>query len=374
MRIGINLFDLVLGEGRGGGGETYVTRLVEQLARIDHVNRYILFVDSSAVAVFGNLNPNFEQFVVPLDSRKKWTRAVWEQLLLPRAARRLKLDVLHSPFNTGPIFCPCRLVVTVHDLVNFFYRENFPGSDTFKMKYQRYVLRQVVRRCARVIAVSHFTRQQIEQRLPVDARKMVVIYEAAVGESPPADENKVVREDFLLTVTSDSLHKNLPMLIRGFARIESRAVRLVILGMIRETSTPQRMGRRDLIRIAEEQGVANAVEMRGYVTAEELEQLYRRARCLVVPSLYEGFGLPVLEAMRQGLPVLCARAGSLPEIGGNCAWYFDPQDEADIAAKISQALAEPGLLTQLASKGLDHARQFSWEKVARETLAVYEQA
>jgi alpha-1,3-rhamnosyl/mannosyltransferase len=375
MRIGINFFDLLPGQGRGAGAETYALQLVRHLASLDRVHQYVLFVNQQNQEWFGPLPPNFSRHRVGFDSRRKWTRACWEQFQLPVVARRLRLDVLHSPFNTSPLIHPCAAVVTLHDLVNFFYRERFPAVDTVKMKYQRWLLKRALPRAARVMAVSEFTRQEAVRHLKLNPAQVTVVHLAAGENALPPSRNLV--EDFVLAVASDSPHKNLAGLIPSFAqavRETGTRTRLVLAGMIREKPTPPAVGAVDLRALARRHGVDQQVEVRGFVSALELETLYQRCRFLVIPSLYEGFGLPVLEAMTRGVPVVCARSGPLPEVAGEAALWFDPNSAADMAATLRQALGSPQLLDALVARGRTRARLFSWERTAQATLAVYQAA
>lgn len=375
MRIGINFFDLLPGQGRGAGAETYALQLVRHLASLDRVNQYVLFVNQQNQDCFGPLPQNFRRHLVWFDSRRKWTRACWEQFQLPLVARRLRLDVLHSPFNTSPLICPCASVVTLHDLVNFFYRERFPAVDTVKVKYQRWLLKHTLPRAAQVIADSEFTRQEAVRYLKLSPTQVSVVHLAA-SESP-LTESRRSTEDFVLAVASDSPHKNLAALIQSFAlavQETGTSTRLVLVGMIREKPSPPVVGAVDLRALASRHGVDQQVEVRGFVSAPELETLYQRCRFLVIPSLYEGFGLPVLEAMTRGVPVVCAHSGPLPEVAGDGALWFDPYSPADMAAKLSQALTRPQLLDSLVERGRVRARLFSWERTAQATLTVYEAA
>jgi glycosyltransferase involved in cell wall biosynthesis len=200
------------------------------------------------------------------------------------------------------------------------------------------------------------------------------VYEA------PAEVFKAARRPpndmpMILAVTSDSLHKNVPRLIRALPEVKKRIaqpVQLVLVGSLREHSTKQSIGRQELLAVARAEGVADMVDIRGFVDEQELAELYQTASFLVFPTTYEGFGLPVVEALAAELPLVVSRAASLPEVGGDCVLYFDPMDSQDIADKISTALERPDLMSTLAKKGAEYVRRFDWHRTAAQTLAVYQ--
>lgn len=275
--------------------------------------------------------------------------------------------VLHSPD-----FIACRgrfrKVITIHDL---YFMEHPEVMSADGMRYYGRIRRSAAI-ADRIIAVSHATRQDILRLLPEAApEKVIVIHEAADREAD--DERQVVsasrapcHEPFILFVGTLEPRKNLITLLRAMARLPG-AVRLVIVGAV---------GWRDeaLGDLARELGVVERVTFAGRLSDEALDALYRRARLLVMPSLGEGFGLPVLEAMSRGTPVVCSSAGALPEVAADAALLHEPMDDATLARHIYALWTDDRLHAEYVRRSLARARQFSWARAARETLAVYRAA
>jgi glycosyltransferase involved in cell wall biosynthesis len=278
---------------------------------------------------------------------------VFEQLRLPRLLKREGVDAVHVPNCFLPLRRPCPGVVTVHDLAFEDHPDDF--SRRTGWKYRTFVPR-AVRSAERVICDSRFTRDELCRRYGADPERVRVIplapaLAAGSAEPPPGP--------YLLAVGDLRRKKNLPTLLKAFARLRSQGLehRLVLAG-------PD-AGEGERLRAAAPNGT---VELTGWVDDERLDALMRGAELLVHPSLHEGFGLVLLEAMARGTPVAAARAGALPETAGDAAELFDPRDPADLAAAVRRALDRA---PELAAAGRARAAGFSWERTARETLAVY---
>jgi glycosyltransferase involved in cell wall biosynthesis len=278
---------------------------------------------------------------------------LFEQAGLPRLLRREGHDLVHSPNCFLPLRRPCPGVVTVHDLAFEDFREDF--SRRTGWKYRAFTPR-AARSAERVICVSEFTRHDLCERYGVDPDRTRVVHSApslAQGdlEPPPGP--------YLLAVGDLRKKKNLQRLARAFRELrrEGAPHRLVLAGLDAGAGAA----------LEGEPGV----ELTGYVSDEQLDALMRGAELLVYPSLYEGFGLAIVEAMARGTPVAAARATALPEAGADAAVYFDPLDEADMAATIRSVIENDTLKADLAERGRRRAAELSWEETARETLAVY---
>jgi glycosyltransferase involved in cell wall biosynthesis len=296
----------------------------------------------------------------PLPEGGRGPELWWEQVTLPRLLRARRADLVHSPDSFLPLRRDCPGIVTVHDL-GF---EEIPGEmpRLTAMKYRAFVSR-AVRSAERVICPSQFTADDVSRRYGVSPDRVRVIPEAAalaVSEQPPAGD-----DPYLLAVGDLRPKKNLRRLVEAFR-------------LLRRAGAPHRLllagaddvgGGGELRRMAG----SDPVELLGFVSDVTLDALLRGAEALVVPSLYEGFGLVVLDAMRRGCPAVLARAGALPETGGEAAAYFDPLDPADIASAIQQVVEDRRWRDQLRSDGLARAQEFSWERTAAETVAVYEE-
>ena len=272
--------------------------------------------------------------------------ALWEQIALPLALARLHADLVHAPNCFLPLRRSCRGVVTIHDLAFERYPEDF--SKRTGAKY-RFFTPRAARSAERVICVSRFTADDVVTRYGVDERKIRVIPNApalARGDAPPPDGG--VGGSYILAVGDLRAKKNLGRLVEAWRRAKLPH-RLVLAGL----------GTMD---------VPEGVELTGYVDDARLDALMRGADVLVHPSLYEGFGLVVLEAMSRGTAVAAARATALPETAGDAAVLFDPLDVDDIAGALVRAVREREALAQ---RGLERAAQFSWNATAQATADVY---
>ena len=280
----------------------------------------------------------------------------WEQLLLPLELARHRLDVLHSPDYIPPFARNCRSVVTIHDLAFLRWPELLtPDSRAY---FNGHIERAVASAEA-IIAVSQATKQDLVDLLGVSPDKVRVIYEAAGFDATSDPPRENMPEDYVLFVGTFEPRKNLPRLIEAFARVRERGYKgkLVLAG------TPGWLAKEALDAV--ERHSADVL-VRGVDP-----RVYGPARALALPSLYEGFGLPLLEAMSNGVPVLTSNVSSLPEIAGDAALLVDPLDVDAIADGLWQLLTDSELGSRLAARGRARAAEFSWERAARETLDVY---
>jgi glycosyltransferase involved in cell wall biosynthesis len=353
------------------GNESYITNLIEALASIDEANLYTLYVTTdAAVERFHDRWPNFT-----LRRTLPHTPLIRIPLTLSRELRRHPVDLLHVQY-TAPPFAPCPVVVTIHDL-SF---EHLP--ETFKRR-SRIQLRLTVRRSARtashVITSSDYSRRDIIEtyRLPPQ-RVSAVPLAAPQFFAPVTDETELrrVRElygiegDYVLAVGSIQPRKNLVRLIRAFAglrnsRSQAKLPQLILVGkkgwLYGET-----------FRAIEESGIRALIKFTGYVPEHDLPPLYSGALCFVYPSYFEGFGLPPLEAMQCGAPVVAGNRTSLPEVVGEAGLLVDPLDERAITGALSRLIENLDLRAELRVKGLKRARLFDWRETARRTLEIYE--
>lgn len=370
MRIGIDARNDGTGVGR------YTFSLVRELAEIDRENEYVLFLRRERYEAYVPPAPNFRA----VEADIPWF-TLREQLLLPRLVARERLDLVHYPNVTVPMLTTTPYVVTIHDLNYLNWAAIFPDSPHGR-SVRRILLTagyrlelEKVRRARRLIAVSRHTRDSLLAELRVDPRKITVTYEAAGAPGTVAADRTVldrtgVRAPFFLYVGSAYPYKNLPRLIDAFAAFRSRFAddfQLVLAGDHEqfEASLKER---------AADRGVERHVVFCGPVSEAELAALYEAALAYVFVSLSEGFGLPGLEAMVAGVPVVAGRAGSLPEIYGEAAEYCDPTDIESMAAALVRVAGDEELRARLVALGLSRAAEFSWTLTARQTLAVYEHA
>jgi glycosyltransferase involved in cell wall biosynthesis len=372
LHVGLNLVFLV--PGATGGTETVARELLPELVAAAPDWRFTAFVNleaaSSADRWWEELMP---AVTVPVHAarRAQWVRG--EQLLLPRLAGRAGIDLLHSLANTSPARGRYRRVVTVHDLLYRVAPEAHLGLNALGM---RVLVPLAVRRADRVISVSRNTRDDLVRLLGVPSERVDVV-PSGVGttaRAEPLGEDEVRRRHGLgerpiaLSVSAMRPHKNLERLLEALARLPAgRRPVLVVPGY--PTAYEGRLRER-----ASALGLDDDVRFVGWTDGAELEGLYRAARCFVFPSLYEGFGLPVLEAMARGVPVACSNRSALPEVAGDAALLFDPEDVAAIADALERLLTDDALAQRLGEAGREQAQRFSWRRAAEGTLASYRRA
>lgn len=365
MRIGINTLSIM--PGQIGGGETYLVNLLKHLIAIGG-HMYVLYVNRYNAGLFPDALCARKQ-VCPVSKRNRSARVLWEQLALPGAARRTKLDLLFSPGNMMPIFgVPCVSVVTIHDLSPM----HWPQGSRYEAGLRRFLVKRSALAADGVITDSEHSRRTIVSQLGLEPHKVFVITPAASNEFKPADAAEMpsvsARGHTILSVGTTHNYKNFARLLEAFTLLRSRSrspLLLVIAGMPGGVDAELRAS-------IERAGLTESVQMPGRVARAELMRLYRTADLFVCPSLHEGFGLPVLEAMACGLPVVSSRAASLPEVGGEAVIYFDPLDVKEMAAKMELVLETTELRRELIERGVRRAQQFSWRRAAEETLTVFE--
>jgi glycosyltransferase involved in cell wall biosynthesis len=371
MHAGLNLVYLVPGET--GGMETYARRLIPALAAAGPGIRLTAFINREAAHIGLDLGPETRTVVVPVNARNRleWVRG--EQLHLPHLGGRARVDLMHSLATTAPARGRFARVTTIHDLIYRRFPEAHFGLRTLGM---RLLVPMAARRSDRVIADSASTAADIRQFLGVPADQIDVIPLAADGDQQlPAEPEPEVRRRWqlgdrpaVLTLSAKRPVKNLIRLLEALALIpaERRPV-LIMPGY----STPFEV---ELRNRTIELGIEDDVRMPGWIPEPQIEGLWRTVTCFVFPSLYEGFGLPVLEAMRRGVPVACSDRSSLPEIAGSAAAFFDPEAPEQIAATIEELLVDESRRSVLARLGIDRAAGFTWAETARRTLETYERA
>lgn len=367
MKIALNLLYLI--PGTVGGTETYGVSLVRALAAIDPQNEYYIFLNREAQFLDLPLPGNFHVVACKVYGKSRVLRYAWEQLVLPFQLRAFRIDIVHSLGYVGPLMSPCPTIVTIHD-ANFIAVK----SDMSAMKRiaLHFFSTQSGLRSNRVITVSEFSKAEILRALALNSNKISVTHhgprEWARGITTPSwdDLRKYycIREPYLVAFGGSASHKNISGLIEVYAsQKEQLPHQLVILGHI-----PPNVDIEEFVR---ERHLAGQLITTGYIPEDHILPILGHAKLFVLPSLYEGFGLPVLEAQQAGVPVLCSSAASLPEVGGEGALYFDPQSRDDFAAAYRRALTDTDLRSRLVTAGYENLRRFSWRKTAEQTLAIY---
>ncbi len=362
MKIG---FDITVTKINEAGSGIYAKQLIDAL-RMDKENSYHLF---SARA-----NRNM-QTAKTLGSRLNtiYRDIVWTHFLLPFKVGQAHIDVLHVPSGIAPLMSPCPTVVSILDTTVLLTPQNF----TFwHGHYSRLLLPISAQRASRIVTISKQSKRDIVKMLHVSPDKVTVTYLAAATVFRPVAAKTIMEiksrynlDSFILTVGSLEPRKNIIRLLQAYALIPELHARypLVHVG-------PRGWLNADIPKEVERLGLHDRVRFLGYVSAQELAALYNAASLFVYPSLYEGFGLPVIEAMSCGCPVVTSNLSSLPEVAGDAGLLVDPYNVKAIAQAIERVLMDRQLADSMQSKGLERAGMFSWERCARETLAVYKQA
>jgi len=368
MRIGINVLYLL--PGVVGGTETYAAGLLQGLAQIDQRNEYVVFVNRESENWPLPQAVNFTRVVCPVRASGRAFRYLFEQVRLPRLLAQHRIDVVHSLGYVGPLIAPCPSVVSIPDLNYITLRHAMPGVKRLAL---RFCSMQSARRAEHVITISEFSKREICRTIKLNPGKMTVTHLGAVRDSASHSSGDWmelisryrIREPYVVAFGGGTPHKNIPRLIRAFALVKDAFPHsLVLIGHIPS----------NVDVTAETREMRDRIAVTGYVPEANLLPLLRHADLFVLPSLYEGFGLPVLEAQQAAVAVACSSAGSLPEVGGEGAIYFDPTSVEQIADTIRRCLADAALRSQLILKGRENVSRFSWNKTARETLSVYQDA
>jgi len=372
VHVGLNLIFLVPGET--GGTEVYARELIPELVAAAPHTRFTAFVNREAAAAtdapWRELIP---AVTVPVNARNRFQWVRGEQQILPRLARLAGVDLLHSLANTAPAWGAYQRVTTIHDLSYRIAPEAHLGVHGLGM---RMLVPLAARRSHQIIVDAASTRDDLKRLLRVPVGKVDVV-PLGLGTRtwavpvPPAEIRARLGADgraIALCVAAKRPHKNLARLVGSLALIPPQRRPLLVLPGY---ATPHE---EELRRRASDLGLADDVRFLDWVEPPELEGLYAAAACFIFPSLLEGFGLPVLEAMARGVPVACSGRGSLTEVVGDAALQFDPESESSIASAIEKLLTDRGQADRLRAIGRNRAARFTWGATAAGTLASYERA
>ncbi|MBD3282052.1 MAG: glycosyltransferase [Candidatus Portnoybacteria bacterium] len=343
-------------EDKGFG--RYAEKLIRGLEEVDKKNKYFIFLRKEAWERYVPKNKNFKKVL----ANYKWY-GLKEQVFYPFKIRKYKLDLMHFTHFNVPLLFFGNFIVTIHDLTLRFFsakRKNLLSSLTYPFKKIAYltVFYFAIKKSKRIIAISGYTKKDILKHYKIRPEKIKVIYEGVDKRK----EESVVRKNQILYIGNAYPHKNLERLIFAFEKLkEDFNVNLVLAGGD------------DYFYKKLKKKIFNSknIVFKGFVDEKELDLLYKESLLFIFPSLYEGFGLPPLEAMSRGLVVVSSSASCLPEILGDSALFFDPFDVDDMKAKIKKALVDKGLQENLRSKGIKRVQNFNWEKMVFETLDLY---
>jgi glycosyltransferase involved in cell wall biosynthesis len=381
MRIGVNVLYLI--PGAVGGTEIYLRSLLGALAEIDRVNEYLIFTNRETAHDLAPPACNFHLIPQPVPAQSRPARILWEQIVLPVLAARRHLDVMLNPGFTAPLFCGCPQVTVFHDLQHKRHPEYFRWFD---LPFWNLLLFWSAHVSRRILAVSAATASDLQEiyRLPesridivphgVDPvffklaelrhdHSLTVVAQKAGVDSTQVTEPRRRTERFLLAVSTLHPHKNLDGLLQAFAifRQSHPDFRLIVCGLHGFFTGP-------LHDLRDQLGLREAVDFPGWIPRQDLYELYARAWAFVYPSLFEGFGLPVLEALAAGVPAACSNIEPVASVAGDAALQFDPRDREAMLQALLRIAGDEQLRQRLAETGPRRAAEYSWKETAAKTL------
>ena len=382
MKIAINaLFFRFPSTGSG----QYMTHLLNALAEVDGENEYVLLGPDPLPRSYAfNERFHFEHMPIPNLVRRSpvLEKLLWEQYTAPAGASRVKADLFHVPFFAPPYFSRTPHVATIHDIIPVrlpVYR------DSPRMRAYMRLVTRAARKSSLIITVSQHAKKDIIDVLKVPAERIRVTYEAAGDEYKPVTDPEMLARAraryglsagsrYILYLGGLDHRKNVPLLVRAFAHVFQQVndpkLHLLVAGNPDQKSGPLFPDPRP---VAADLGMSGQIIYR-YIEEEDKPAIYSDASVFVYPSYYEGFGLPPLEAMSCGAPVICSNRTSLPEVVGDAALTFDPDNTGQLVAAMRSVLTNPELAADLRARSLQQAARFNWRKTATETLAAYEEA
>lgn len=370
MKIGIDArFYNESGVGR------YLRNLIVNLKKLDKNNEYFVFLLSKDYAQFEETS-NFHK----VSADYKWYGFA-EQFNFPKTLNKYKLDLMHFPHFNVPIFYSGKFVVTIHDLIHQHHkmsRATTLNPVTFKIKqigYRR-VFKNAAFKSQKILVPSKIVQQLLIQEWKVSSNKIIVTHEGVDANLLEVEKNiKAVEinqvlnkfkinQPYIFYIGNAHPHKNLEGLIKSFLILLNKHPKLLLVMSGQDHYFWQRL---------KKENTNKNIIYTGFITDCELVALYKRARALIIPSFEEGFGIPLLEAFACSCPIVCSKAGALPEVGGNACLYFDPYHLNELVEKISQILVDPQIKKKLIINGKKRLELFSWNKLAKQTLEVYTQ-
>lgn len=367
MRIGIDArFYGTLGKGLG----RYTQKLIENLEKLDDNNEYFVFLRKENFEEYRPKNKNFRKVMADYG----WY-TISEQLNMPKILNKHNLDLVHFPHFNVPLFYKKPFVITIHDLILLHFPTTKATTLNFifywiKFLAYKIVIRNAILRSRKIISVSNFTKNDILEHYNVPLKKISVTYEAAdaIEKNSALPENEILKKygiikPYVMYVGNAYPHKNLEALVLAYREIKNKNLQLVLIG--KEDYFYQ-----NLKSLVKKEGIDNII-FAGFVPDEELNAIHKNALFYIFPSLYEGFGLPPLEAMIREIPVASSNILCMKEILGENAFYFNADKKENISKAINDFSENRELRTELAKRGLQWTKRYSWKKMAEKTLAEY---
>ena len=361
MRIGIDArFYGTIGKGIG----RYTQKLLEYLEKIDKNNKYFVFLKPENFNLYCPKSSNFNKVLVNCH----WY-SLKEQIVLPFIFKKYKLDLVHFLNFNIPLLYKGSFIVTIHDLIHFQWSKQsttrFFLVYFFKKIGFYFVFKRALSRALKIIAVSHSTKQDLIRKYPFVKDKVQVVYQGVENISDKEQVVEGIKTPYFLYIGNAYPHKNLETLILAFKEFQKQRNGVYLLLVGKMDFCYKKL--KEFVRINK---VKNVVFL-GKLNDEQLVWLYKNALAFIFPSLKEGFGFPGLEAMIYGCPVICSNKPSLPEVYGQAAKYFDPQDKSQISRAMKEVIEDQNLRADLIKRGYKQVKKYSWEKCAQQTCHIY---
>jgi glycosyltransferase involved in cell wall biosynthesis len=369
LRIGINALFLLPGEV--GGSEIYLRNLVKWILKVDKDNTYIIFINRESKVVFDSIDSRIYVVPCPINAENRPLRILYEQCLLPFQVWRHKIDILFSAGMTAPFFCPATSVLVIHDLQHVNQPQNFPW---FYLIFLKSIIFLSAKATDGIIAISEKVKKDLIEFYHIPSQNIKVIYHAADSDMFfRRDENEVEKmrmkyrlpQRFVLYIASSLPHKNHARLIQAFKELKAKVsgIKLVLAGTTTNT------GNKTIIQEIQKWQLQEDVICLGWIPFEDVPLLYCASEVFVFPSLHEGFGLPLLEAMGCGIPVVCSNIEPLAEIAGDAAVFINPYSYNEIADGVISVFHNKELRKYLIEKGFKRAKEFTWENTVQKTIS-----
>ncbi|MEO5996808.1 MAG: glycosyltransferase family 1 protein [Chitinophagaceae bacterium] len=370
MKVGIEVQRLF--RRKKHGMEIVALEIIHQLQKSEKPNEYILFVkddeDKGCLEKSNNLTVNI---------LANATYAIWEQLYLLKALLKTKPDILHCTANTAPLFCKTPLIITIHDVI-YMESISFSGSSyqNFGNLYRRFIVPKVAKKAAIILTVSEYEKKVIVNRLNLAEDKVRVIYNGVNKQFKPISDRAILNEcqekyglpdKFLLHFANTAPKKNTIGVLHAY-KLYIAGVAEPLPLVLTDCTTHYI---KTLLKQIDAPDLIEHIRILDYVSFNNIPSLYNLATLFLYPSHRESFGMPIIEAMACGVPVITSNTSALPEIAGGAASLIDPQNPRDIYEQFLKLLTDPVLYQEMREKGFRNAKRFSWENAARETEAVY---
>lgn len=375
-KIAINALGLKSGVA---GVETYTYNLIKHLGINDTLNQYYIFAGENLKKVFEDLekNKNIKFIYYTVDTNNSTHRVIAENTLFPIDLIFKRINLVHHVCNYMPYFCPVKSVTTLHDMMAFYYHENYPEFSQMDRFYNYFkkAMAHTAKHVLKILPNSEFTKKEFLKHYDIELDKVEVVRHSIdtrqkIGEAKLEILKEYdIHKPYILAVSAIRPHKNFDFLVRVFNRLKVKynlPHQLVIIGK-------NDFGYEKFLQEVDNSYYKKDIICPGFVKNEDMASLYSFCDVLTFPSVYEGFGVPVLESMQYKIPIAASNAASIPEVGGEACIYFNPYDEVDACDKIYSVISDEGLKQSLISKQKNQLEKFDWNGIAKEYIRVYKE-